>query len=339
MSWRLMLCGLAVAAAVPAAAFAQVGDTIYVQRGSPIRGTVSAMSPDEVTVDSPAGQRKVDVNDIKYIVYQDEPNGLTAGRTAVVQKNFNQAVNDLKAATSDREVIKQDIAFYRALALAKLAMGEGGDKAAAEAAMKAFAGAGRGSYHFYEAAETLGDLAMTSGKYEDAAKYYRPIIANGGKHPEAQLRARLANGRALEGLKKYDEAIAAYKEVTDAGNASPEAKTLAEVGQASCMAATGKAAEAIKMLEGVIEKNDPQDSDLFAKTYVALGNAYQKADKPKEALMAYLHVDMLYYAEADAHAESLFHLSKLWDKVNRADRAIAARNTLRERYNGSVWAQ
>jgi len=51
-----------------------------------------------------------------------------------------------------------------------------------------------------------------------------------------------------------------------------------------------------------------------------------------------LHTDMLFHADADSHAEALYYLSKLWPDINKADRAIAAKNTLRERYPGSVWA-
>jgi tetratricopeptide (TPR) repeat protein len=220
-------------------------------------------------------------------------------------------------------------------------MGEGGDKKAAGGAIVGFTKTYTGSYHFYEATEVAGDLAMSSGSYAFASTQYGVIANKATKWPEMQMRARLADGRCLFAQKKYDEAKARFDEVLSTDNSAPNLasyKIMAEVGKASCLAETGKPDEAIKALELILEKNDPADAPLFSRTYVALGNALVKANKPKDAIMAFLAVELLYYGEADAYAESLYNLSKLWDKENRADRALAARNMLKERFGGTPWA-
>ena len=96
--------------------------------------------------------------------------------------------------------------------------------------------------------------------------------------------------------------------------------------------------EGVALLQDIINKNDPQDAPLFARTYNALGRCYLKLNKPKDALLAFLHTDVLFSGDAEAHAEALYHLSKLWSDMNKSDRAVAARTTLRERYAGSIWA-
>ena len=96
---------------------------------------------------------------------------------------------------------------------------------------------------------------------------------------------------------------------------------------------------AIKLVEQVIADAAPEEAELHARAYNALGACYQKKpDAAKDALLAYLHVDVLYNTLPEEHAEALFHLANLWDKVGNAEEARRARANLTERYPGSVWA-
>jgi len=309
MNWTSFRGALLAALLLPALAWAQVGDTVHLRSGTPIRGTITAISPDQVTVDSAAGSRNVLVADLQYIVFQDEPNDLGAARRNILQKNWNGAEQDIKKVATDattREPIIQDVVYFKALAAAKMAMGEGGDKKAAEALMLSFIQQYRGStsYHFYEAAETLGDLAMSRGDYPAASKYYGSIVTRATQWPEAQLRATLADGRALAAQKDYAGAKKRFTDVASSGLNSATAesiKMMAQVANAACDAESGQADAAIKALEAMVEKNDPKDSELFARMFVALGKSYEKANKPKDAILAFLKVDLLYFGEADAH--------------------------------------
>jgi tetratricopeptide (TPR) repeat protein len=336
---------VAAVALTPSEAIAQRSlDQVFLTKGAPARGDIpdNGMTRDKVMLETTGNAREIAVNDIVRITFKEEPAELNAARTSVLQKNYNQALTDLKKLDGqkiDREFIRQDIDFYRALSLARLAMSEGGDKAAAAEATRRFATSAPQNYHFYEAAEVLGDLAMASGKWADAAKFYGPITT--APWPDYQMRANNAQGRALIGEKKFDEALEKFKAVLGMELATPEAlkqKNFAQVGRAICVAETGNPQEAITALQDLINKNDAQDTALFARAYNALGRCYLKLDKPKDALLALLHTDTLFYADSEAHAEALYHLSKLWTTVNKSDRGVAARNTLRERYAGSVWA-
>ncbi|HEY2412693.1 MAG TPA: tetratricopeptide repeat protein [Pirellulaceae bacterium] len=327
--------------------FAQREDQVFVAKNAPTRGNIAAeigMTRDKVTVDTSVNARPIDVNEITRITFRDEPSDLNAGRMQVIQKNYNQALIDFKkidVQKIERAYIRQDLEFYKALCLCKLALSDGGDKKAASAAMYAFVSKAPQSYHFYEAAELLGDVAMASGNYADAAKYYGPSGLGAAPWADYQIRANNASGRALIGEKQFDQALEKFQAVVGSDLSTPEAvrqKNLAQAGRAVCLSETAKIDEAISLIQDTINKNDQQDSVLFARLYNALGGCYLKQNKPKEAVMAFLHTDMLFHADADAHAEALYYLSKLWPEVNKSDRAIAARNTLRERYAGSVWA-
>jgi|tagenome__1003787_1003787.scaffolds.fasta_scaffold20863173_2 tetratricopeptide (TPR) repeat protein len=343
---HFVFVGLCILFVQPALAQREFDQVFLVPgKGAAVRGQIpydTGMTKNKVTVDMSGVPRTIDVNDIQRITFRDEPAELNAARTAVIQRNYNQALADLKKLDGqkiERDFIRQDIDYYRALCLCRLAMSEGGDKTAATTAMVNFVKSAPENYHFYDAAEILGDLAMTSGKWADAARYYGPISA--AKWPDYQMRANNAIGRALIGEKKYDEALEKFKAVLSAELNTPEAnkqKNQANVGRAVCLAETGNTDEAVSLLQDLINKNDPQDTALFARIYNALGRCYIKQNKPKDAVLALLHTDTLFYTDADAHAESLYYLSKLWSEINKSDRAVAARNMLKERYAGSVWA-
>lgn len=348
-STRTLLAAAAVLAAaflVQPAAEAQTDTIGHAKKNN--KGTIppDGMSPSEVSMDMAGVLRKFPVNEITKVAFGEDPTELTSARNLIVdQKNYNSAkdqLDKLDPAKAEREFVKQDIMYYKAFVTAKLALTEGGNKNDAASAMFKFYKANPTSYHFYEAAEILGDLAVATGKYDVAATFYGDTGLGGAPWPEYKLRAGILSGRALMLAGKYEEAIKAFDGVAASQENSPEANALkqhANVGKAQCLAEGGKADEGITMLNDIVAKGDPQlDSKLFARAYNALGNCYLKQSKPKDAVMAFLKTDLLFFTDSDAHAEALSKLAKLWDETGHADRATDARNKLRDRYSGSVWA-
>ena len=93
------------------------------------------------------------------------------------------------------------------------------------------------------------------------------------------------------------------------------------------------------MVEQVIKDADPEQKELHARAYNALGSCYQRAGQAKDALLAYLHVDVLYSSVPDAHAEALANLATLWRSIGQESRAREARQVLEQRYANSKWAK
>ena len=315
--------------------------------GEPIKGAISGTKPTEVTVDQAGASKSIPANEVARIIYDGEPPTLANVRNAVIQKNYNLAKTELDKLDLNnisRDVVKQEAEYLKAFVAAKLAMTAGGDKKEAMTQMKAFARANRESYHFYDSAEVLGDLAVASGDFASAANYYGEKGLGAAPWPEVQMRAGIAGGRALVLAKKYEEGLAKFSAVLASEVASPEAKMQkqhATVGKAVCLAETGKTDEGIKLLNDIIATGDPADVKLFARVYNALGHCLlktDKKDKEEAALMAYLHTSLLFFSDSDAHAESLYNLAKLWDFLEKKDRATDARRTLTDRYAGSIWA-
>src|SRR5437868_8527151 len=82
-----------------APAFAQRDtDQIYLPKGAPARGVIppDGMTRDKVAVEASGVPRQIEVNEIVRITFAGEPPELVSGRNNVLQKNYNQALIELK---------------------------------------------------------------------------------------------------------------------------------------------------------------------------------------------------------------------------------------------------
>ncbi|WP_417732416.1 tetratricopeptide repeat protein [Rosistilla oblonga] len=331
-----MLLGL------PGIATAQF-DQVYPLRGAPMNGEFVGSTPTEVTIKVQGTDRKIAVNEIRRLGFKEDPAELKQARSRVASGDYQAAMDELKKinpASVTRPIILLDLQFYLALCEGKLALSSGGDKGSAASAMLAFVRKASKSHHFFAAAEMLGDLAVALGKYPEAIKYYGAISAQ-APWPEYKMHAVMLEARALMAQKDFANAEKKFASLANATASTAETKRqqlLAQVGVARCQAETQSPEAAIAAIQKLVADNDESDAELFGRAYNALGACYLKANKPKEALMAYLHVDVLFYAQPEIHAEALYQLSKLWEQVKKTDRANAARNLLNDRYAGSRWA-
>jgi tetratricopeptide (TPR) repeat protein len=338
---------LAIAAALllawATAGTASAFDEIRVARMATglLRGTIVQMSPTEITLEQSGVRRAIPVNDVVDVQFEDDPLDLRSARRSIEAGQNEDALdrlNAIKPETLGRDFIKQDVAFYKAYAQARKALAGGGDRSAAAIAMNQFKTSYPNSYHYYEAVQVLGDLGVALGNYARAAEFYAEIAK--APWPDYQLRATVQEARALQHQQQYAAALAKYDAVLGTTDRSPSAekqRNFALVGKAACLGESGKPEDGIRLAEQIIAEGDAQDTSLFARAYNALGTCQRKANRPKEALLAYLHVDILFYGDGEAHAEALYHLNQLWTEVNNSERAIRARTLLKERYPGSVW--
>ncbi len=317
-------------------------DTIKKTSGT-ARGEVVAMSSEKVSLKTNKVVTNVPVNQIVTIFFDGEPTSIKTARTHLFNGRYEDALEALDRVRPDevqREVIRQDLAFYKALCAARMALAGNGSIKEAGTQMRNFADSNPGSYHFLEANEILGDLVVALGAYSAAEKYYARL-AN-VPWPDYKMRAGVAIGRARLAQGKVTEALRAFESVLaiDARTDLEKSQRLAAtLGKARCLAAAAKYDDAVKIVQAVLAKADPEQLELHARAYNTLGAALRKAGRKKEALLAFLHVDVLYFGLPEAHAEALFNLAELWTEVHKTERAVRARRILEERYQNSPWAK
>jgi tetratricopeptide (TPR) repeat protein len=327
---------------LPPVALAQ-NDQIFGRSGTPTRGLITKISPTQVTMQSTGISRDFDTKDIQRLTFGDEPGELRTARDRVAAGQFEDALEELRSidvAGIENNNVLAEIGFLTAYSMGQLALTSGGDRAAAITRMMNFMRENPNTYRYFDGVEMLGDLHFASGEFEQAAKFYS-LIGSRSPWPEYQMRAAVLQGRSQSEAGNHEQALRNFELVLQSGlntTMAVEQKLHAAVGRAVCLAATGQAEEGIKVIQDLIAKNDPNDPEVFGHAYNALGACYMQTGATKEALLAYLHTDILYFTNTQAHPEALYHLAKLWDQVNRSDRAVRARSLLQSRYPASRWA-
>ncbi|MCA9267521.1 MAG: hypothetical protein KDA41_03580 [Planctomycetales bacterium] len=339
---RLSFALLLWAAAPAGAVFAQAGfDVISLYEGSPKRGSIVEMSKDSVGLDVAGVTTRTEVGEIKRVTFSDAPPLLTSAQTSIASGQLEDAMEKLKQidkGSIQRDIVAQEVDYYLAYCATKLALAGSFDQTVAARAILPFAN-NTGSYHYYEANELMGDLAAAVGKPSLAQTHYSKI--GEAPWPEFKMRASVLEGQALLNQDMFREAGQKFQSVVTQNLNTPTAtrqKELANLGMAKCFAALDKAPQGVEMVEKIIANGDSRDGELFARAYNALGFCHLKAGNSKDALLAYLHVDLMFYQEPAQHAEALYYLRTLWKDANDAKRALSARTLLKQRYAGSAWA-
>lgn len=336
-----LFCGaisvcLWIAPANPVAA--QTLDRVFDTQGDSVSGAVKKTSPQAVQLERAGSLQTISSGDIRKIMFEGDPAPLTRGREFAVTGEYDQALSELKKVAIDglpRKVIKADAEFYLALSHAKLALAGKGDKEQASRRVFAFAGKYKDSWHFFDATRLLGDLALALNDTDNALKYYG-YLANA---PGAETKIEAVYLKGLVQLRRGDakNAQSQFEKIINLRvqtARSARIQAMAKAGKAVALAQTGQPGEALDLIQGLIAEMDSKDVEIAARIYNAQGSAYEAAGDDEGALLAYLHTDLMFSAQPDAHAEALKRLVDLWEKVGKPGLAAETRQELKQRYPG-----
>jgi len=321
---------------------AQEADKIYPRAGAAAAGKILEVTRNGVKMEIRGVNENYASNDIQRIVYETEPPQLSRAKELILTEQWDDALDSLKKVdtkTIVREEVKKEFLFYVGFVQAQLALQGQGDPQVADASLIKFVQADAQSFHFYAAADALGTLAAATGAYDKASQYFTALA--GAPFPEYKMKAQYMLGTANLSLGKIPEARTAYGTAISASADNADAKRyqkMARLGVVRCDTADKKAGEAIKNLRTMVSENDATDSQLFAQIYNALGEAHRQSGQDEEALLAYLHTDLLFTSDPNSHAEALYYLAQLFSKVD-PQRAADAKSRLQSQYASSAWAK
>ncbi|GAB5403980.1 MAG: hypothetical protein Aurels2KO_22110 [Aureliella sp.] len=338
---RLRASGLAACVALMLTATCIGQDRVYPAGDATATGKITSISPTEVKIEVRGKEQVYPIHEVRKIVFDDEPRGLDRAREFVLQGQFDQAIAELKKVPQSEltsEPVKQDFKFYVYYCQARQSMVGDADPRNAVRGLVGVARENPNTHHYFQLNATIGQLAAM---LEQNA---RPYFARVAEAPDAGNKAmgayllgqfELQSGDATKARESFRKATG----LSDTADATQRYKRFSEVGLTVCDLRGGDAAGALKKLDALVAKYDSTDQELFALISNARGACYVELGKPNQALVRYLQTDLMFFTDPMAHAEALYHLSKLWTEVGQPGEAADARARLQKKYASSAFAK
>lgn len=314
------------------------GDT---QNEETLSGKIRKITTTGIVISDDGKDREIPANRIVWTQFEKEPINLTTARTLVQTSRYDEAIaklNDIPAGErSASPLIVADLDYLAASASAMnaLARKNHDDLVAAGRLLRQFTKQHSESWHVTRANELIGEILLALDKPGSAKEFFNLLAAM--PWPDVKLKALRASAGISLLEKNYDESLKTYREVIafsgEDSSLVRQEKLLAEIGQCRVLIAQGKHDEAITSLQKLINGTPVTESDeVMARLYNALGEASVASGRVKQAILAYLHTDLLYSTARVEHVAALRALYRLWKQDFREDRAAETLKILRNEY-------
>jgi tetratricopeptide (TPR) repeat protein len=318
-------------------------DTVY-RKGNapPLRGDVTSISRTEIVLTGRAGNKeyRIPANEIDRVRWESENPQVSQYRIEERNGLFDKAIEGYEAALKDatKENLRTDLEFHIAHATAAKALKDEEHYDDAIALLEKFRAAHSTSFRYYEALRLLAQLYMTKGDVEKGNATLQAMADapwTDFKMETDILKAKvaLAHDDVAGALKVLDGVIA----MAAATAAERSRRYEALVTKASCLQKQQKYQQAVDVLTGILDEASDEETKTLAETCIRLGDCYQAGGRTKEAILAYLRVDILFPKEKKQHAEALYYLSRLFAQDGKPDKAADAAARLQEHYPKSSW--
>ena len=305
--------------------------------GGVVRGTVTSESPTKVEVKLGNNITAIPTPEVASIVYDGHPVSLEQAQAKDAPNSLAEAAELYKKAAGEavtKPFIAEDAAFGQARATADLAQSDQGKVAEAITLLDAFARKYKEGRHVGPALETLAQLQIARENYSGAEASLAALT----KLPKGDERSASLRIKMLSRKGQTAEAIGEIEKIISSSPEGSTRKRDAVLAKAEALVALKKYGEAETLVRSVIKGAGPEDVTTQAVAHNTLGDCLRAAGRPKEALYAYLHTDLLFSKDKDEHARALSQIAQLWREMKRADRADEAIERLKQDYPKSPYA-
>ncbi len=312
------------------------GSTVKQAIGGRVRGQVQSESPSEVVVKLGSSTTTVPTDQIVSIRYDGQPATLQLAETREAAGQLAEAAALFKKAAGeagDKPYVTQTAQYREAAALADLALVEPERARDARDHLARFVRDHPTSRHIIPAREDLARLQLNMGDYTGA----EATIAALARLPRAAERAGVLRAKVLAKQGKHDEAVAELDRLIATFPDRSAGQREARLAKAESLAGLKKYKEAESLVRQVIAAAPAEDIAAESAAYNTLGDCLRADNRPKDALLAYLHTDLLYGKDKLEHPRALFQIEKLFRQLKQDGRADEYAQRLRQEYPRSPW--
>lgn len=174
---------------------------------------------------------------------------------------------------------------------------------------------------------TEARLQFESGKFQEAARTWAKLAASKDLPADLKQDAALQEIDALIRGKRAGDASARIGELLKSAPAGPVKEKLAVYQAAAKAVEGGSPDEGAKLLQAEVEKT--KDPAVRAVAYSMLGEVYMAADRPRDAMWAFLWVEVVYNQDRDEVAKAMSRIADSFKAQGDDDRHKASREKLR----------
>ena len=312
------------------------GSTVKQAAGGRVRGAVQSESPAEVVVKLGANSINVPTDQIVSIRYDGQPASLALAESNESGGQLAKAADLYKKAAaeaSSKPFIEQAAKYKHAEVTADIALGDPAKAAEAVALLDAFVKENATSRHVGPALESLARLQLQKGDYAATDK----SIAALAKLPSGADRSAVLRAKVLGRKGDHAGAVAELDKLIKSAPDGSVRQREAKLAKAESLAGLKKYPEAEADARAVIKALPPEDVAAQSAAYNTLGDCLRAAGRPKDALLAFLHTDVLYSKDKEQHPRALAAIAQLWRELKNDGRADEVMQKLRQEYPQSPW--